>query len=149
MMNTSKINVRCILLALALGVSSARSIDAQTAAPADGAKTEEKAPAGVDPKLSSDDPEYGYSREKPIKVGPRSLGSAAQGTYLRTLRDEAGEPVKFKRVGSFGTGPYGNVLDGFEVTTSTGRKVLLYIDMYHEDSDPRKQPAPHGLFKAK
>lgn len=139
----------CIILAIALAVSSACSTDAQTIAPPGGAKSEDKAPAGVDPKLTSSDPEYGYSREKPIKVGPRSLGSAAQSAYLRTLRDEAGEPVKFKRAGSFGTGPYGNVLDGFEVKTSTGRTFLLYIDMYHDDSDPRQQPAPHGLFKAR
>ena len=138
-----------IILALALTLGSAAIVCGQTAAPTEGATAETKAPAGVDPKLTSSDPEYGYAREKPIKVGAGFGGAASERTYLSMLRDEAGKPVRFKRRGSFGTGPYGNILDGYEVQTSTGRTLLLYIDMYHPDSDPREQPAPKGLFKAK
>ena len=47
----------------------------------------------------------------------------------------------------FGAGPDGHILDGYEVQTSTGRKLLLYIDMYHPTNDPAKQLAPKGLFK--
>ena len=138
-------------LVIALAVSSATITHGQTPAPSGvpAAPEQEKAPAGVDPLLSSADPEYGYSREKPIKVGAGGGGVASERMYLSTLRDEAGKPVQFKRRGSFGVGPYGNVLDGYEVQTSTGRTVLLYIDMYHSDSDPVAQLAPKGLYKMK
>ena len=144
-MNTS------IIVAIALAFSGAAITHAQTAAPAKPATAEPKPPGGVDPKLSSADPEYGYSQKKPIKVGTKDEfgGPSAERAYLNTLRDEAGKPVTFERLGSFGAGPDGNVLDGYEVQTSTGRKLTLYIDMYHPKSDPKKQLAPKGLFKAK
>ena len=144
-MNTS------IILAIALAFGSAALTNAETAAPTKSATAEAKPPAGVAPKLSSTDPEYGYSQKKPIKVGAKDEfgGPAAERAYLNTLRDEEGKPVIFKRLGSFGDGPDGNVLDGYEVQTSTGRKLTLYIDMYHPKSDPAKQLAPKGLFKAK
>jgi hypothetical protein len=41
------------------------------------------------------------------------------------------------------------MLDGYEVKTSTGRKALLYIDMYHPESDPKTQLAPKDFFKTK
>ena len=144
-MNTS------IIAAIALAFSSAVITHAQTAAPSTPATAEPKPPTGVNPKLSSTDPEYGYSKKKPIKVGTKDEfgGPSAERAYLNTLRDEAGKPVTFERLGSFGAGPDGNVLDGYEVQTSTGRKLMLYIDMYHPKSDPEKQLAPKGLFKAK
>ena len=144
-MNTS------IIVAIALAFSSAAITHAQAAVPAKPATAEPKPPAGVNPKLSSADPEYGYSQKKPIKVGTKDEfpGPSAERAYLNTLRDEVGKPVTFERLGSFGAGPDGNVLDGYEVQTSTGRKLTLYIDMYHPKSDPKKQLAPKGLFKAK
>jgi hypothetical protein len=118
---------------------------AQTAASSKTATTEAKPPAGVDPKLTSTDPEYGYSDKKPIKVG----SVPDERVYLSMLLDEAGKPVTFRRLGSFGAGPDGHILDGYEVQTSTGRTVTLFIDMYHSKSDPKKQLAPKGFFKAK
>ena len=140
-----------IILAIALAFSGIVAIHAQTTAPSDHATAEPKAPAGVDPKLTSADPEYGYSQKKPIKVGSTDEfgGPLAERAYFNTLLDEAGKPVTFERQGSFGAGPDGNILDGYEVSTSTGRKVVLYIDMYHPKSDPKKQLAPKGFFKAK
>ena len=131
-----------ILIAIALGVSSAVTVHAVPSPPA----AEVKPPGGVDPKLSSADPEYGYSQKKPVKVGNGPSGERA---YFSTLLDEAGQPVKFSRLGSYGPGPDGNILDGYEVKTSTGRTLTIYIDMYHAKNDPRQQLAPKGLFKAK
>jgi hypothetical protein len=113
--------------------------------------TEVIAPPGVDAKQTSADPEYGYSKEKPVKVGAKDEfgGPAAERAYLQTLRDEAGKSVKFERLGSVGVGPDGNVLDLYEVTTSTGKTLKIHIDMYHPKNDPKKQPAPAGLFKAR
>ena len=140
-----------IILAVVFAFGIAPITQAQTAAPVKPVATESKAPAGIDPKLTSKDADYGYSQKKPIKVGTKDEfgGPSAERAYLSTLRDEAGKPVTFERLGSFGAGPDGNVLDGYEVQTSTGRKVTLYIDMYHPKSDPRKQLAPKGLFNAK
>jgi hypothetical protein len=140
-----------IILAIALAFSGIVATRAQTTAPANPATAEPKAPAGVDPKLTSADPEYGYSQKKPIKVGSKDEfgGPLAERAYFNTLRDEAGKPVTFERQGSFGAGPDGNILDGYEVQTSTGRKAVLYIDMYHPESDPKTQLAPKGFFKAK
>ena len=139
-----------IIFAISLALSCAATTHAQTAAPSQTATAEPKAPEGVDPKLTSADPEYGYSKKNPIKVGPNEglTGPGAEVAYLKTLLDEAGKPVTFARLGSFGAGPDGDYLDGYEVRTSTNRKVVLYIDMYHSKNDPKKQLAPKGFFKA-
>lgn len=110
-----------------------------------------KIPAGVDANQTSTDSDYGYTKGKPIKVGSKDEmgGPTAEREYLKTLRDEEGKPVTFQRAGSVGAGPEGNILDAYSVVTSTGRTLTLYIDMYHPKSDPKKQPAPKGLFKAK
>ncbi len=50
--------------------------------------------------------------------------------YLARLRDGNGNPVRFQRLGSFGAGPYGNVLDGYEVVAGTNT-VRVFMDMYH------------------
>lgn len=127
----------------------ARISVAQTITPSKPAATQTP-PSGVDPKMTSDDAEYGYSQKKPIQVGSDELsGPAAERAYLNTLRDEAGKPVSFARLGSFGASPDGHILDGYEVQTSTGRIVTLFIDMYHPKNDPLKQLAPKGFFKAK
>jgi hypothetical protein len=57
--------------------------------------------------------------------------------------------VKYKRVGSVGRSPDGNIMDLYEVTTSSGTIVKLYFDMYHPMNDPAKQLAPRGLYKVK
>jgi hypothetical protein len=99
--------------------------------------------------LVSADPKYGYSKEKPIKVGSPAPygGPSAERDYLNMLRDEAGKRITFERMGSIGAGPDGNIIDRYKVQTSTGREVFLYIDMYHPTNDPAQQPAPKGFSK--
>jgi hypothetical protein len=110
-----------------------------------------KAPAGVDPTQTSTDADYGHSKEKPVKVGDKDplKGPQAERDYLDALRDDDGKPVRYNRIGSFGAGPDGHVIDGYNVETSTGKKLVIYIDMYHPENDPVKQLAPKGLWKAK
>lgn len=128
--------------------------NAPAQAPATAPKTAEKEkaakpPAGVNPKNTSTDADYGYTKEKPIKVGSKEEygGPKAEKEYLAMLRDEAGKPVTFERQGNVGPGADGNIIDAYEVKTSTGRTIILYMDMYHPRNDPKKQLAPKGLYK--
>ena len=50
--------------------------------------------------------------------------------YLNRLRNLDGSKPAFHRVGSFGRGVYGSVIDGYEVT-SGDQTVMIYMDMYH------------------
>ncbi len=106
------------------------------------------APAGVDPKLTSRDKEYGYSKMKPVKVGSKSkdAGPVAEREFLETLLDGEGKKVRFERVGSFGVGSDDHIVDGYEVTGSDGKK-MIYIDMYHPENPPKKQLAPMGFWR--
>ena len=53
--------------------------------------------------------------------------------YLKRLRCPGGKPPKFKRMGSYGEGPYGTILDGYELNcTKPKRATVVYMDMYHE-----------------
>jgi hypothetical protein len=51
--------------------------------------------------------------------------------YLDRLRDINGNPVKYKRKGSFGVGVNGNVIDGY-IVTNGDKEVMVYMDMYFE-----------------
>lgn len=132
----------CAAAWFASGSAAVGTGDAQAPAP--------PPPAGVDPTLTSRNPDYGLSAKDPVKVGSKEEfgGPAAQRAYLESLRDEEGEPVAYKRIGSGGPGSGGTIVDIYEVTTSAGKKVRVYIDMYHPDYDPALQPAPAGFFKA-
>ena len=105
-------------------------------------------PDGIDPKQTSDDPTYGYTKGNPIKVGgPKgSSGPASERLYLRHLRDAHFKPFTFRRQGSVGAGPDGHILDMYELVSSDGNKHLLYIDMYHPDVHPFHVKAPHGMY---
>jgi hypothetical protein len=115
-------------------------------------KEDDKPSESVDPKMTSDDADYGHSEKKPIKVGSQEGilgGPDAERAYLNSLRDETGRAVMYVRVGSVGKSPDGNIMDSYEVKTLAGKKFNLYIDMYHPKNEPEKQLAPKGLYKAK
>lgn len=69
------------------------------------------------------------SRENPI----RCAFPAGQREYLARLRDGGGLEVRSVRIGSFGAGPYGNVLDGYCITSEAGESMEVFFDMYHLD----------------
>ncbi|MCP4707209.1 MAG: hypothetical protein GY869_01175 [Planctomycetes bacterium] len=105
-------------------------------------------PDGIDPKQTSDDPTYGYTKDNPIKVGgPEGFsGPSSEQLYLRHLRDSKFRPMSFVRIGSFGPGPDGNILDGYMLADQDGNKFTLYIDMYHKDVHPFRVKAPKGMY---
>jgi hypothetical protein len=51
--------------------------------------------------------------------------------YLRRLRCPDGAPPEIHGRASYGRGPYGNVLDGYEVECSGRGKQHIFMDMYH------------------
>jgi hypothetical protein len=128
-----------------------------------------KAPPGCDIKLTSTDPSYGYTTTNPIKVGSGTVqeeldsledndednfifsllagatGPEAERQYLNSLIDKLGRRILYKRIGSF-AGPC-HLVDGYKLKTSNDESLVIYIDMYHPESDPEKQLAPMGLFK--
>ena len=112
---------------------------------------EAKHPPGIDLKLMSEDPTYGYSEKNPIKVGGKEEtdGPKAEREYLDSILDRNGKPIKYERLGSGGQSPDGNILDIYEVTLADGTKIRLWIDMYHAKNKPAKQPAPVGFYKKK
>lgn len=58
---------------------------------------------------------------------------AGQHAYLRRLRCADGRAPGFGRMGSFGAGPYGSIIDGYSVSCggSTPAQSEVYMDMYH------------------
>ena len=52
--------------------------------------------------------------------------------YLSRLRCHDGKRPEFSRIGSFGVGPYGNILDGYRVKCEGRDEVTVFMDMYHE-----------------
>lgn len=108
-----------------------------------------KHPAGVNLKLMSDDPTYGYSEKNPIKVGSKDEygGPKAEREYLDSLLDSMGKVVKYERRGSGGANEDGKPLDIYEITLSNGKKFIIWLDMYQPKNKPEEQPSPVGLYK--
>ena len=105
-------------------------------------------PDGIDPKQTSDDPTYGYTKENAVKLGsPDEFGGPAMSkVYLRHLRDSKFKPFTFDRDGSFGGGPDGHILDRYTLVDSDGKKHQIFIDMYHPENTPLKCKAPKGMY---
>lgn len=105
-------------------------------------------PEGIDPANTSDDPAYGASTDKPVRLGLDDMfsGPRASRMYLDALRDTNFEPVAYRRVGTVGASADGNPIDLYEVLTSDGETFEIHIDMYHIGRNPLDQPAPMGLY---
>ncbi len=69
------------------------------------------------------------AKENPVRADM----PGGQRAYLSRLRCADGQRPAFFRVGSFGAGVYGRIIDGYEVTCkdSTPDKSMIYMDMYH------------------
>lgn len=100
----------------------------------------------------SADPEYGYTPEKPIKVGKGPDGGVGnESAYLDFLRDPSGKPIKYIRKGS--CCPYKTdngimgiaLLDNYELSfkdeNSKERTADIYISFY----DYETPMVPYGL----
>ena len=103
------------------------------------------------------------SAENPIRAG----GPAGQRAYLDRLRCPNGKPPHYKRIGNFGIGPYGTIIDGYSVIcekkqmvdsypdmktavkdalrpNTQNKSTTLYLDMYHPDITEER--APEGFM---
>jgi len=135
---------RCPLipfLAIALGVLSTSDLEAQSASasalpPLTTGRTHEGTTTST-PGLTAAtsqcayaaDPGYGTTATDPIKVGGSPLYISDRSVkFMRTLRGPAGEPVHFKRLGSF-EGPEGTILDVWLVER-VGLSQHFYLDGY-------------------
>jgi formylglycine-generating enzyme required for sulfatase activity len=117
------------------------------------------APAGLDPRLTSDDATYGYTRGNPIVVGGPPQGTddraavrggiAAIGSYCARLRDTWGRPIKSWLIAKSGRGPDGHDLAAYQLSAG-GREhsvlAVLYFDMFHPDAGWRAAKAPKGMY---
>jgi hypothetical protein len=84
---------------------------------------------------------FGYSESNPIPVAHIS----GEIDYLLTLRCSCNRPFAFYRIGSFGSGPDGHIIDGYELFCSAGpHKIVLYMDRYHSG---QSELIPEGLTK--
>lgn len=82
------------------------------------------------------------SRENPVRVS-MPLG---QHNYLRRLRCSDGQAPQFSRVGSFGPGVFGSIIDGYRVACGSGHEPterIIFMDMYHPGHD--ETDAPEGF----
>lgn len=79
------------------------------------------------------------SAENPVRADM----PPGQRAYLARLRCADDRAPQFRRVGSFGVGPYGGVIDGYEVLCpgSSPASSIIYIDMYHPDHRETRAPA--------
>ncbi len=93
----------------------------------------------------TNDPEYGYSKSKPIEIGGflEGRGNDWPDQYFSSLLGPNGEPTSFERVGSccaFETknpkivqaGMKVGFLDVFKVTILGREPVLIYVTLYSE-----------------
>jgi hypothetical protein len=110
------------VLTVALGVLSTANLEAQSASPSalpalTTGRTHEETTistpgltAATSQCAQAVDSNYGTTATSPIKVGGAPLYIADRSVkFMRTLRGPAGEPVHFKRLGSF-DGPEGTTL---------------------------------------
>jgi hypothetical protein len=69
------------------------------------------------------------SRNNPV----RAEMPPGQQAYLRRLRCSDGRRPEFSRIGNFGVGVYGNIIDGYRVSCGVAAPgtVEVYMDMYH------------------
>lgn len=85
------------------------------------------------------------SRENPVRVSmPRG-----QQAYLRRLRCSDDKAPQFERVGNFGPGVFGSIIDGYRVTCAAGAQPgesTIFMDMYHPDHVETAAP-PGFTFK--
>jgi len=81
------------------------------------------------------------SRDNPVRADM----PAGERAYLHRLRCGDGTAPAFSRIGSYGTGVYGYVLDGYRLNCAGAAPVTLFMDMYH---DHQETMAPPGFAMA-
>lgn len=69
------------------------------------------------------------SKDNPV----RADGPAGQRAYLDRLRCDEGRKPTYFRAGSVGSGPFGYIVDAYQVKCpGAAAEVTIYMDMYHD-----------------
>ncbi len=121
--------LRLVLFVIVLAVTftglRAESLAGPYQDPPDKPKTEEKEKPKDEPKVSGP---LG-SKTNPVRCDyPKG-----ERAYLSRLRCSDSKQPEFSRIGSFGIGPYGNILDGYRVKCEGSDEVKVFMDMYFRD----------------
>lgn len=97
-------------------------------------------PASTAPKSDNMRPKSLIPRTSEQVSGP--LGSktnpvrcdkpSGEQQYLNSLRCANGTRPQYARMGSFGFGPYRNILDMYKVTCQDGEALTIFMDMWHK-----------------
>ena len=99
------------------------------------------ATAQQEKKKEKDEPEAKVSGELGSKTNPvRCSGPPGERAYLNRLRCSDEKAPKYHRIGSYGLGPYGNIIDGYNVKCEDKDAVTVFMDMYHDHVE--KEPVP-------
>jgi len=69
------------------------------------------------------------SRDNPVRADMPE----GQRAYLARLRCGDGAAPAFERMGSYGLGPFGSIIDGYQVTCAVAelKERQVFMDMYH------------------
>lgn len=92
-------------------------------------------------KKEKDEPEAKVSGELGSKTNPvRCSGPPGERAYLNRLRCSDGKAPKYHRIGSYGPGPYGKIIDGYNVKCEEKDAVTVFMDMYHDHVEKEAVP---------
>ena len=92
-------------------------------------------------KQEKEESEAKISGELGAKTNPvRCNMPRGERAYLNRLRCADGKAPAYHRIGSFGIGPYGNILDGYNVKCEEKEPVTVFMDMYHEHVEKEAVP---------
>lgn len=114
-------------------------------------RSDSPAPFMREAMQQSADPNYGYSQENPIRVGPRTR-TRSHVLFLNALRGPQGEPITYERKGAccpfetthseLGAG----MLDIYTIQVEGSNKaVYLFVNMY----EPGPPQIPAGFSQRK
>ncbi len=83
------------------------------------------------------------SEENPVRVNM----PAGQRAYLSRLRCADGKAPTFHRIGSAGDGPYGTIMDGYQVDCPGSQPAsnVIFLDMYHPNHVETKAPPGYTI----
>ena len=78
------------------------------------------------------------SKDNPVRV----MMPQGERDYLSHLRCQDGKMPQFDRLGSFGVGVFGHVIDGYDVTCANSEpaKSTIFMDMYFGQEETKAPP---------
>lgn len=83
------------------------------------------------------------TEENPVRVNM----PAGQRSYLGRLRCADGKTPTFHRLGSAGDGPYGTIIDGYQVDCPGSQPAsnVIFLDMYHPNHYETEAPPGYTI----